>query len=286
MTTPPVAGRRDEGLDRLFDLTGRVAIVTGAGRAEGLGHAIARRLGRQGASVVVSDIDEAALAPGVESLTGSGIRVVGVAGDVTDAATADRAVTEAVNAFGRLDVLVNNAGIWTMRKFGEWSKEDWNRVFDVNTTAPILWMQAAVKQFQRQGSGGSIVNIISTAADMVVHEELLAYEASKAATMHATHGVARRFARDGIRVNNILPGPMETGHGQAPGLAVIGRKADPDEIGRAVAFLAGDAGSFVVGADWRVDGGRWLGLDADAAAQVSGDFERDLVEVVSQTGRS
>jgi NAD(P)-dependent dehydrogenase (short-subunit alcohol dehydrogenase family) len=209
----------------------------------------------------------------------------GVVGDVADPATAERAVATAVETYGRVDILVNNAGIYPMRKLGDWTKESWNRVFDVNTTAPLLWSQAVVRRLLEQGDGGSIVNILSVAAQVVVIEETLAYEASKAATMHMTHGIARACARHGIRVNNLLPGPMAReaaaqSHSEAP----IGRRADADEVARGVLFLVSDLGSYVTGADVRVDGGRWLGLPSDQAEEVRLAVDRERRSLPPQPG--
>jgi NAD(P)-dependent dehydrogenase (short-subunit alcohol dehydrogenase family) len=243
-----------------MELGGRVAIVTGAGRVEGLGFAIARRLGSLGATLVISDVDDPSLTPALAELGRLGFRVAGVVGDVAEPDTADRAVATAVDSFGRVDILVNNAAVWTTFKVLEWKKAEWCRVLDINTTAPFLWTQSVIRQLLAQGSGGSIVNIISVAAQMVVLEELLAYETSKAATLHMTHGLASAFAHRQIRVNNVLPGPMATGRTRVRGQATLRRRAEPDEIARVVAFLAGDAGSYVTGADWRVDGGLWIGL--------------------------
>ncbi len=276
MSPSDTAGRP---LQELADLTGRSAIVTGAGRVEGLGFAIANRLSESGAAVVVNDYDEDALRPGLEELRRRGHRVAGVAGDVADPSVADRAVATAVESFGRVDALVNNAAVWPMVKVLDWTRETFNRVLEVNVTAPLLWTQATIGRLLDQGSGGSIVNIISTAAQMVVIEELLGYETSKAAALHMTHGIARAYALEDIRVNNILPGPMSTMKRQSRGEAAIGRRGDPDEIARAVHFLVSDLGSYVTGADWRVDGGRWLGLSSEQAAAVrlEADEERRLL---------
>jgi NAD(P)-dependent dehydrogenase (short-subunit alcohol dehydrogenase family) len=270
----------------LIDLSGRVAIVTGAGRPlddapDRLGFAIARRLSECGAALVVNDLDEAQLAAAVDALDKS----VGVAGDVADAETAERAVAAAVESFGRVDILVNNAGIYPMRKFGDWTKDAWNRVFDVNTTAPLLWSQVVVRRLLEQGEGGGIVNILSVAAQVVVIEETLAYEASKAATLHMTHGIARAYARHGIRVNNLLPGPMaRSADVQAYSEAPLGRRADADEVARGVVFLVSELGSYVTGADLRVDGGRWLGLPSDQAAEVRLAVDRERRALPPQPG--
>jgi NAD(P)-dependent dehydrogenase (short-subunit alcohol dehydrogenase family) len=246
-------------LPELIDLSGRVGIVTGAGRIEGIGYAIASRLAESGAAVVINDVDDDAVAPALAALQEAGWNVRAVGGDVADPTTAERAVATAVESFGRVDILVNNAAIWPRAKLLDWTKESWTRVFDVNTTAPLLWTQAVVKSMVRQGNGGSIVNIISSAGQMTVMEELLGYESSKAATLHLTHGIANACGPLGVRVNNVIPGPIANGRTKAEGDVPLGRSGTPDEIALGVLFLASDLGSFVTGADWRIDGGRMVG---------------------------
>jgi NAD(P)-dependent dehydrogenase (short-subunit alcohol dehydrogenase family) len=268
-----------KAFSELADLSGRVAIVTGAGRPEGLGFAIASRLSEAGAALVLNDFDDESVKPAVELLRSRGRQATGVGGDITDQATADRAIATAVDSYGRVDILVNNAAIWPMRKFLDLDKETFVRAFEVNTAAPMIWTQAVIRQCLKQGTGGSIINICANAALSVIIEELLPYEASKAALLHTTHGIARAFAQQNIRVNNIIPGPMATSHSTSKGEAPMGRRGEPDELARVALFLASDLASYVTGADWRVDGGKFLGLPSEQAAEVRLEADKNRREV-------
>jgi 3alpha(or 20beta)-hydroxysteroid dehydrogenase len=236
---------------------GRVAIVTGAGR--GMGEAIARRLVAEGARVVLTDVlsDEG---EAVAADLGDAARFL--THDVTDAAGWSAAVERAGTDFGRLDVLVNNAGIYWRRPLEDETPDRLRRAFDVNTIGPFLGIQAVLPAF-RQVGGGSIVNVVSLAS---VHGYAWqgAYGASKWALRGITRTAAQELGPEGIRVNAVMPGPIETsmlppdttGLGTARFAGIpLQRAGQPEEVASVVCYLASDDASFVSGAEVVVDGG-------------------------------
>jgi 3-oxoacyl-[acyl-carrier protein] reductase len=257
--------------NELVSLSGRVAVVTGAGRGHsGLGYAIASRLAEAGAALVVTDANAEGVIAAADDLQTAGYSCVAVPGDVREPAAAEKAIEEAVRSFGRLDILVNNAAVWPRAKLDDWTHEEVSRVFDINVYAPLLWCQVAIRRLRAQGQGGSIINIASTAAQMVIDEEHLVYEASKAALVKMTHGIAKAVGGDGIRVNNIIPGSLggprnpdgskrALTFNSSPWQVFGAGRGDPDPVARGVVFLASDLGEWCTGCDWRIDGGRWLG---------------------------
>lgn len=249
-------------LSQLLDLSGRIAIVTGA--AGGLGYACADRLGEAGASVVVNDVDGGRAEQAVGRLAAGGRTAVAVQGDVTDPADVARLVASAVDAYGRVDVLVNNAAIYPLDPFLDATGEQWQRTLDLNLMGVFRVTQAVARQMIAQGDGGAIVNIASIAATVPHPDSLLAYGASKAGLVNATKNLARSLAAHQIRVNVVLPGGMET-----PGVVdnparrtgadiPLGWRADPDEVAVPVVFLAAGAAGYVTGASLVVDGGAAL----------------------------
>lgn len=249
-------------LSQLLDLSGKVAIVTGA--AGGLGYACADRLGEAGASVVVNDISGARADAAVQKLTGAGRTAVAVEGDVTEPDDVARLVRAAVEAFGRVDILVNNAAIYPLDPFLEASGEQWQRTLDLNLMGVFRVTQAVARQMIEQGEGGAIVNIASIAAIVPHPDALIAYGASKAGLVNTTKNLAKSLAGHQIRVNVVLPGGMET-----PGVVdnpnrrtgadiPLGWRADPDEVAVPVVFLAAGAAGYVTGASLVVDGGAAL----------------------------
>lgn len=240
-------------------LDGRVALVTGATR--GIGRAVAEELAAQGARLVVTGRSAEALAalalPEAEA----------VALDVTAPGAAEALVGAAVARWGRLDVLVNNAGVLIPGTAAELSDEDWERSFAVNVTALFRVSRAAVRVMRGQG-GGAIVNVASDWA-LVGARGALAYAATKGAVAQITRSMALDHAGEGIRVNAVCPGDTDTDmlaaeHRGEPreaalarlGAAIpLGRVAHPQEVARVVAFLAGDGASFMTGTLVPVDGG-------------------------------
>lgn len=252
----------------MVDLQGKVAVVTGAASEFGLGCAAARKLAEQGAKVLIVDIDESGVAGRAEELRSRGHGVGHLGLDVTSEASWERLVEHTVQTFGRLDILVNNAGIVIIEPVAEAQKRNWDRQIEVNLTGTFLGCRAGIRQLRRQGGGGSIVNISSTAA-MVGAPGAAAYCASKGGIRAATKAYAVECAAEGIRVNSVHPGFILTdihrkAMAQDPGLyekiksaisIPLGRMGEPEDVGELVAFLASDSAKYITGAELVVDGG-------------------------------
>jgi 3alpha(or 20beta)-hydroxysteroid dehydrogenase len=234
-------------------MTRRVAVVSGA--AQGIGAAIVRTFAAEGAAVVAGDVNEA----GVTALASElGDRVRGIRLDVTSERDWAAAVAAAEEAFGPLSALVNNAGVVDFGSVEAMSPEAFRRVVDVNLTGTFLGMRAAIPAIRAAG-GGTIVNI-SSAAAMVNNPAMGAYSASKWAVRGLTKTTALEVARDGIRVNSVHPGPIETPMTSVapPGYTAgqpIDRFGTADEVARTVLFLSSDDSSYTTGAEILVDGG-------------------------------
>jgi len=250
----------------MIDLTGRVALVTGAASAGGLGFAAARIMARQGASVFLTDIDGASAEARAAELRELGLAARAMPHDVTDEAAWSSVVAAAVEAFGKLDIVVNNAGIAVLRPMSEMTKEDWDRQLAVNLDSVYLGTKAALDQMRSQGGGGSIVNM-SSVAGLVGVPGTAAYAASKAGVRVFSKTVALEAARENIRVNTVHPGMIWTDM-QKVAIAdnkevfdqivqgvPMGRLGEPDDIGAMVAFLASDDAKYITGAEFVVDGG-------------------------------
>ncbi|MFG3252952.1 SDR family NAD(P)-dependent oxidoreductase [Streptomyces sp. NPDC048172] len=234
-----------------FDLTGRVAVVTGAARGQGAAHA--RTLAAAGAALVLTDLDEA----GGAAVAGELDEAVFVPHDVASAAGWAR-VTDAARArFGRIDVLVNNAGLWRTAPVGEQTEEGFRALLDVNLLGPFLGIQAVLPAL-REAGGGSVVNISSTAGLTGIPGHS-AYGATKFGLRGLTRSAALDLAPEGIRVNSVHPGavdtPMIAGVEGAGARVPLGRIGAPRDVTGLVLFLASDASSYVTGAEFAVDGG-------------------------------
>ena len=239
-------------------LADRVAIVTGAGH--GMGAAIARRFLEEGASVLAFDLEPA----GLEEFKGFDTASA-MTGDVASADDVDDAVQTAVHRFGKLDIVVNNAGIMDgFTPVAELTDLTWNQVLAVNLTGPMLVCRAAIPEMLKNG-GGAIVNIASVGA-LAGARAGAAYTASKHGLIGLTRNIAATYGRQGIRCNALCPGAVATGiptHGtNALGyeamkltLATNPRLGRPEEIASVVTFLASAQSSFVNGAVIAVDGG-------------------------------
>jgi 2-dehydro-3-deoxy-L-rhamnonate dehydrogenase (NAD+) len=237
----------------------RTALVTGAAR--GIGLAIARRLNADGFRVCVLDLDGAAAGAAATSMTGD---TMAIAADVTRSADVDAAVARVVGRWGRLDVLVNNAGI-TGRSFPIWelTDEDWQRVIDVDLTSVFLCCRAAVKVMLGQGAG-RIVNIASIAGKEG-NPTLVPYSSAKAGVIGLTKALAKEVATRGIYVNAVAPAVIGTEllkqmEQSTVDLLVskipMGRVGTPEEVAALVAWLASDECSFSTGAVYDLSGGR------------------------------
>jgi NAD(P)-dependent dehydrogenase (short-subunit alcohol dehydrogenase family) len=237
-----------------------VALVTGAAR--GIGLATARRFLAEGWRVALLDIERELLDGAMASLT-DGTHALAVHCDVSDAAAVARAMDEVTARFGRLDALVNNAGVASFAPLLETSDADWNRILAVNLTGPFICTKAAVPLL-REAGGGAVVNITSISA---VRASTLrsAYGTSKAGLAHLTKQLAVELASLGIRVNGVAPGPVDTAMAKAvhtPEIRADYHDAIPlnrygleDELAEAIFFLSSDRASYITGQILAVDGG-------------------------------
>jgi NAD(P)-dependent dehydrogenase (short-subunit alcohol dehydrogenase family) len=252
---------------RLYSLEGKVAVVTGAGG--GIGRWLAAGLGAAGASVLLTDIDDASLAGAAGVLGAAGVHCASLAADLADEAAPERIVQEAVGQLGRLDVLVNNAAVNDRRPILEMDRQTWDRIVAVDLRVPYFLSQSAARRMIEQGSGGAIVNISSLNAFYAL-EQISVYGPAKAGLSQLTRVMALEWAPHGIRANAIAPGFMDT-----PLAAPIWADADisrwilnrvpaerpgrPDELVGTCLLLASDAGSFLTGQTIVVDGGALAG---------------------------
>ena len=249
----------------LFSLAHRVAIVTGSAR--GLGQALAEGLARQGARVVVCDLNQDGARATAERIRAAGGEAVSTFVDVADAASCEALVRFAVEQLGRVDVLVNNAGIDIVEPAGEITEAVWSKILDVNLKGVLNASQSAIRRMRAQGGGGSIINI-SSIAGLVAIPGLTSYSAAKGGIILLTRVMALELASENIRVNAIAPGYLENimegmvGEHAKPETeerirtrTPLGRRARLSELVGPVVFLASDAASYVTGTVLAVDGG-------------------------------
>lgn len=251
----------------LFSLEGSVAIVTGA--AGGIGRWLAAGLGSAGASVLVTDVDESGLAELETSLTAAGIDAAALAADLTAEDAPSVIVEAAIDRFGAVHVLVNNAAVNRRMPILEMDGETWDWIVRVNLRAPYFLSQRAAREMIAQGAGGAIVSISSLNVAYAL-EQVAVYGPTKAGISQLTRHMALEWAEHGIRVNAIAPGFMDTPlaapiwandeisrwiHNRVP----MERPGDPSELIGACLLLASDAGSFLTGQTLIVDGGAQAG---------------------------
>jgi 2-deoxy-D-gluconate 3-dehydrogenase len=248
---------------QLFDLGGRVAIVTGGNGGIGLG--MARGLAEAGASVVIAGRSPEKNERAAAALGEGGARILGVVADVARPESCRSLVAATVDAFGRLDVLVNNAGINIRKRPEDYSIEEWNAVLATNLSSAFSCSQAAYPEMRRIGGG----KIINTGSMMSIFGAAYAvpYAASKGGIVQLTRSLAAAWAKDNIQVNAVLPGWIDTeltrrARQEVPGLhervlarTPAGRWGEPEDHAGIAVFLASRASDFVTGAAIPVDGG-------------------------------
>ena len=255
-------------MDKLFDLAGRTAVVTGA--TAGLGQAMAVALARAGANIVVAGRNADGGAETLRRIAeGSEARAIFVRGDLRRAADIDGLIEGACDAFGGVDILINNAGINEPTPSMDMTRAQWRAILDTNLDSAVFMAQVAARQMRRQG-GGVIVNTASMSGMMVNYQVAqAAYYGAKAALIMLTKSWAVEWAGDGIRVNALAPGYMRTAQchksftdpacadmvGNWFRLTPAGRPGEPDELGGSVVFLASDASGYMTGHTLVVDGG-------------------------------
>lgn len=240
-------------------LSGKAALVTGASR--GIGAAIAKRLAADGANVAITYTKgaEAALAV-VNDIERAGGRAIAIRADATDAEAVRAAVSKTVATFGRLDVLVNNAGTAIPKPFEETTLEEMDRVIDLNVRGVMIATQAALREMRE---GGRIINIGSCVGERMMTPGLVAYAATKGAVRMFTQGLSREVGPRRITVNTIQPGPIDTDLNPAASEwathqianTALKRYGTVQDIAAMVAFVAGPEAEYITGASLTVDGG-------------------------------
>jgi 3-oxoacyl-[acyl-carrier protein] reductase len=240
-------------------LEGKIALITGGSR--GIGAAIAKRLAADGASVAITytkGVDAAALV--VKEIEQAGRKAIAIQADAADSAAVRAAVEKTVATFGRLDVLVNNAGTAIPKPFEETTLEEIDQVISINVRGVFVATQAALKHMK---SGGRIIMIGSCVGERMMTPGLVPYSATKGAVKMFTQGLSREVGSRGITVNNVQPGPIDTDLNPAAGdwatpqkaATALNRYGSVDEVAALVAFVAGPEASYITGANLTVDGG-------------------------------
>jgi len=247
-------------------VAGKVAIVAGGASDPGIGKTTALALAREGASLVVTDVDAAGAEKTAAEIRGMGGKAIALAQDVTNEARWREVIAATVSSYGRLDVLVNNAGIAVLKPISDLSLDDWNRQISVNLTSVFLGCKYALAQMAKNG-GGSIVNL-SSVAGLIGLPTGAAYAASKGGVRLLTKCVAVEGGAAGVRCNSVHPGFIWTNmqaaavqqlteRGAQSGASAIplGRMGKPEDIANCILFLASDESSYATGAEFTIDAG-------------------------------
>lgn len=254
----------DSGAEKVIDLSGKLAIVTGAGR--GIGAAIAEAFARAGADLVIADIDDDSAQKIAEKTQHIGRKALVVKTDVASPADVDRLFGTVQAKFGAVDILVNNTGIWFRRPFLEIADSEWDHVLSVNLKGTFMCSQRAARIMMAKRTG-CIINIASHAGMFYSRGQGVHYAASKAAIIQMTRVLAFELGPLGIRINAIAPGGINTGistsvtqaessASQTPvGFNPLGRRGEPEDIAQAALFLASKMAEFVTGQTLIVNGG-------------------------------
>lgn len=242
-----------------FDLSGKVALIQGGSR--GIGAAIVERLAAEGASVAFTYVSSASKAQALQdSIIAKGGKALAIHADSADAEAIRRAVNDSVKAFGRLDILINNAGVLAIAPLDEFKLEDFDRTLAINVRSVFIATQEAARHM---GEGGRIINIGSTNADRMPFAGGGPYAMSKAALVGLTKGLARDLGPRGITINNVQPGPVDTDMNPADSdfaaslmdLMAIRRYGHAEEVAGFVAYLASAEAGYITGASLTIDGG-------------------------------
>ena len=249
-------------------LEGKVALISGGAR--GMGAAEAKLFSREGAKVVIADVLEAEGRQTEAEINEMGGDAIFVTLDVTKQSDWDAAISKTIEQFGKLDVIVNNAGIASRVSIEDTTVEEWDRILDINSKGVFLGTKAAIIQMKSQGAGGSVINISSISGNIGQDTVAAAYNASKGAVRIFSKSAAIQYAAEGIRVNTIHPGPIQTPMTQAgwegadtfgeeeyvaTDNAPMGRYGKPEEVAYGALYLASDESSYVTGAELIIDGG-------------------------------
>ncbi len=248
----------------MLDFTNRVVIVTGAGSPKGIGRTIAQTFGRQGAQVVICDINKEGVDANVKEMEAMGYKAYGIAGNICDKESVDALVKEVVDKFGRIDVLVNNAGISQKVTVADMTLNDMQRIFTVNMFGLFLITQAVVEVMKKQNYG-RLVHLSSVSGKRGggvfggAH-----YSASKAAVLGFSKNLAREVSQYGITTNCVCPGlinteiwkslPQEAADAVIAGIP-MGRPGETQEVANAIVFLASEEASYITGEEIDINGG-------------------------------